>query len=195
MVPTARRCLTSLALLAALAAGTASCGDSDSEADQPAAEASPTASAAEAWASDLCSSLGAWTTTIDQAREQLSEPRDLSVDEVEATSDQVVAASSTLLTQLGSMGAPDTDAGDEAQARLSSLSDDLEAEREVVETAVAEQPSTMQERLQRVSTVTGAAAAMAAEAQSAVADLAALDGAAELQAAFASSDSCQELGR
>jgi hypothetical protein len=190
MVSTARRRLTALVLVAALAAGAASCGDSDS--DEP--EASPTATAAETWASDLCSSIGTWTTTVDEARDQLSKPRELSVDEVEASFDQVAAASSALVTELRGLGAPESDAGDEAEDRLTALADELEAQREVVEGAVAEQPATMQARLEKVSTVTGAAAAMSAEAKSAVDDLKALDGAAELQDAFASSDSCQELG-
>ena len=149
--------------------------------------------AAESWAADVCSTVGAWTTTITDARTTLSTPRDLSVDEIESTFAEVRSATSTLVDELGDLGAPDTEAGDEAQKRIESLSDQMHEQADIVQDASGDPPQGMSELLTRVSTVSGAVAQMIADAQSAIADLRALDGAQELEDAFAGTTSCQDL--
>ena len=94
---------------------------------------------------------------------------------------------------LGDLGAPDTDAGDEAEERISSLSEQLQEQADVVEDAVGEETQGMAERLADVSTVSGAVAQMISDAQAAVADIRTLDGAQELEDAISSASSCQDL--
>lgn len=183
---TARRRLAVLAGLVVGLAVVSGCGESDDG-----AESEPTA--AESWASDLCSSVGAWTTTMRDARSTLSAPRELSVDEVEATFAEVRTATSTLVDGLGDLGAPDTEAGDEAGELVSSLSEDLQAQAALVEDASSDQPQGMADLLARVSTVTGAVSEMVSDTQATVTDIRALDGAQELEDAFASTASCQDL--
>ena len=173
-------------LVAGLALVVSGCGGSDDgSADEH--------TAAESWASDVCSTVGAWTSTVADARETLSSPRDLSANEIEATFAEVGSATSTLVDELGDLGAPDTEAGDEAQERISSLSEQLQTQADVVEEATGDQPQGMGELLARVSTVSGAVAQMISDAQAAVADLRVLDGAQELEDAFASAASCEDL--
>ncbi|WP_244928460.1 hypothetical protein [Nocardioides sp. W7] len=180
------RRLAVLGLLAGLVATGAGCQDSD--------DSSAEATATESWAAELCSNVGEWTTTMDDARTVLSNPSDLSLDDLESTIDQVAGATDELAADLRELDAPDTEAGDEAAARLTSLAQELESQGETVQEATSDEPETAEERLTSVSSVSGAAAAMAAEAKSAVADLRELDGAQELQDAFADAASCQELG-
>jgi hypothetical protein len=176
-------------ILAGLVAGltlvVSGCGGSDDSADEP--------TAAESWASDVCSTVGAWTSTVADARETLSSPRDLSANEIEATFAEVSTATSTLVDDLGGLGAPDTEAGDEAEDRISALSEQLQEQADVVDEATGDQPQGMGELLARVSTVTGAVSQMVSDAQAAVADLRTLDGAQELEDAFASTASCEDL--
>jgi hypothetical protein len=166
-------------------AGCGSDDDGSDSADEP--------TAAETWADDLCSSVGAWTTTMEDARTTLSEPRELSAADLEATVDQVRSATTTLVSDLGELGAPDTEAGDAAEERLTAMSDEIESQSAVVEEAAGSEPENLQQRLERASTVTGAAAAMVSEAKAAIADLGELDGAQELQDAIESTGSCQDL--
>lgn len=183
-----RRRLAAAGLLAALVATGAGCGSDDDggdSADEP--------TAAESWADDLCSSVGAWTTTMEEARTTLSNPRELSAADLEATVDQVRSSTSTLVGDLEGLGAPDTEAGDAAAERLTALSDEMESQSAVVEEAAGSEPETLQQRLERASTVTGAAAAMLSEAKAAVSDLSELDGAQELQDAIEGTASCQDL--
>ncbi len=172
-------------LVAGLALVVSGCGESNDSADEP--------TAAESWASDVCSTVGAWTSTVQDARTTLSTPRDLTVAEIEATFTEVGDATSTLVQELGDLGAPDTEAGDEAQERISSLAEQLQTQADVVEDATSDQPGGGGELLASVSTVTGAVAQMISDAQAAIADLRVLDGAQELEDAFASAASCEEL--
>jgi hypothetical protein len=181
-----RRHLALAGLVTSLVVTAAGCSDSgDGSGDEP--------TAAESWAGDLCSSVGAWTTTIDEARATLANPRELSVTDVQSTIEKVRTSTSTFVSDLGDMGAPDTEAGDAAAQRVSSLSDSLEQQASVMEKAAGTQPDGLEQRLARVSTVSGAAATMASETKKAVSDIRELDGAAELQDAMESSSSCQDL--
>lgn len=176
--------------LAGLAAGltlvASGCGQSDDN-----ASSEPTA--AESWASDVCTTVGAWTTTLQDARETLSSPRDLSAADIESTFAEVRTATSTLVNELDDLGAPDTDAGDQAQERVSSLSEQLQEQAAVIDDASGDQPQGMGELLTRVSTVSGAVAQMISDTQAAVADLRVLDGAQELEDAFKDTASCKDL--
>lgn len=173
-------------LVAAMAVAVTGCGDSD---DGSGSE--PTA--AESWASDMCSTVGAWTTTIADARTALSSPRDLSANEIESTFAEVRTATTTLVEDLGDLGAPDTDAGDEAEERIASLSEQLQEQADIVEDAVGGESQGMAERLAGVSTVSAAVAQMISDAQAAVADIRTLDGAQELEDAISGASSCQDL--
>jgi hypothetical protein len=178
---------TALAGLAAVLALVASgCGQSD---DDTASEPS----AAESWAAPVCTTVGARTTTLKDPKETLSTPRDLSAADIESTFAEVRTATSTLVDELGDLGVPDTDAGDQAEERVSSLSDQLEEQATVVEDASGDQPQGMGELLASVSTVSGAVAQMISDTQAAVADLRALDGAQELEDAFKDTAACQDL--
>ena len=185
-----RRKLVLAGLVVGLPLVVSACGGSDDGSDD-ASGSEPTA--AESWAADVCSTVGSWTTTIADARSKLSTPRDLTANEIEATFAEVRSATSTLVDGLGDLGAPDTEAGDEAEKRMASLSEQLQKQADVVDDAAGDQPQGMGERLARVSTVSGAVATMISDAQKAVADIRALDGAQELEDAFKSTASCQGL--
>ena len=183
---TARHRLVLAGLGATLALVVSGCSESeDGSGSEP--------TAAESWASDVCSTVGAWTTTVKDARATLSTPRDLSVDEIEATFTELRTATSTLVDELGDLGVPDTEAGDEAEERISSLSEQLQDQAAVVDDASGDQPQGMGELLASVSTVSGAVAQMISDTQAAVADLRVLDGAQELEDAFSSAASCEDL--
>lgn len=183
-----RHHLAPAGLAAGLALVLSACGQSD---DGSASE--PTA--AESWASDVCTTVSAWRSTLTDARETLSTPRDLSAAEIEATFTEVRTATSTLVDELAGLGSPDTEAGDEAEERISSLSEQLQEQAAVVEDSSGDQAQGMGELLTRVSTVSGAVAQMISDTQAAVSDLRTLDGAQELEDAFSSAASCQDLTR
>jgi hypothetical protein len=173
-------------LLGTLALGAAGCGDSSDDAEDQ-------QTSAEAWAGDVCSTAADWRAAIDDAQATLTDTGNLSADLIRETVDDVATATATLVTDLSEMGAPDTEAGDEAEARLSSLSDQLQQQEDVISGATDESAGGLQNLLAQVSTVTGAIATMLADVSAAVDDIRRLDGAQELENAFQDSSACQEL--
>jgi methyl-accepting chemotaxis protein len=141
----------------------------------------------------VCSTAADWRAAIDDAQATLTDTGNLSADLIRQTVDDVATATATLVTDLSGMGAPDTEAGDEAEARLSSLSDQLQQQEDVISGATDESAGGLQELLAQVSTVTGAIATMLADVSTAVDDIRRLDGAQELEDAFKDSPACQDL--
>jgi hypothetical protein len=175
-----------VALLGALAVSAVGCGDSsdDQETQQ---------SAAEAWAEEVCSTAADWRTAINDAQVTLTDVSNLGAEAVRGAVDDVAAATTTLVTELGQIGPPDTEAGDAAAAQLSALSDEL-GEQQVVISDATEQPADSPEALlAQVSTVTGAIASMLSAISVSVDHINQLEGAQELRSAFQASSTCQEL--
>jgi hypothetical protein len=176
-------------LVATLAVGAVGCADSGDDQDDQ--EDQPTS--AEAWASDVCSSALEWRGATEDAQAALSDTGNLSADTISEAVDDLAAATATLISELADLGPPDTDAGDEAAAELSSLADQLQ-EQEVAISAATESPQGAQDLLSQVSIVTGAIATVLADISTAVDNIRGLDGAQELENAFKDSSTCQELG-
>lgn len=188
------RRLTTAGLVAGLTLALAACSASDDGADDASGDGSSSEpTAAQSWADDVCSTVGSWTSTIAGARSTLSAPRDLTANEIEATFDEVGSATTTMMSDLDDLGAPDTEAGDEAEARVAVLSEELQKQAQVLHAASGDQPQDVEERLAHVTTVSDAMTAMISETQAAVDDIRALDGGQELEDAFTSTESCQDL--
>jgi hypothetical protein len=176
--------LSSGALLATLVLVSA-CGDSKNGADQP--------SSTEAWAGDVCSTASTWLRTVSDAQASLTDTSNLNADSLRGAFDDIVGATKTLATDLGKLGAPDTQAGDEAKAQLTSLSGQLQQQQGVISDATAQAAGSVQGLLSQVSAVTAAVATMFSDIGTTVDNLRQLQGADELQKAFQDASACQEL--
>jgi hypothetical protein len=178
--------LLGVALLLAFAVSAVGCDDaSDDQEPQP--------SAAEAWADQLCSTAGDWRTAIEDAQVTLTDTSNLSANAVRGAVDDVATATTTLVTELGQIGPPDTEAGDAAAAQLSALSDALGEQQAVISDTRDQPADSAQALLAQVSTVTGAIASMLSAISVSVDNISQLDGAQELRSAFQASSACQEL--
>jgi hypothetical protein len=176
--------LASGALLATLVLSSA-CGDSSDDQDQP--------SSAEAWAGQVCSIGSNWLSAVSDAQATLTDTSNLNADALSGAFDDVAGATETLVTNLGKLGAPDTEAGDQAQAQVSSLSDQLQQQQSVISTATDQTTGSVQGLLAQVSTVTAAVATMLSDIGKAIDNIRQLQGADELEKAFQDASSCQDL--
>ena len=184
-VHAARRHLARLVVVAVLALA-AGCGGSDGEQQQP----EPTA--AEAWADEVCSTVTTWQAAVAHSRAMLKDAANLSANDVRHALTFAADATRTFITDLKDTGAPDTEAGQAAAEQLSTLSDQLQEQADVVARA-AEGSDTLPEMLASVSEVSKAFSTMVTDTTTAVENIRGLDGAAELESAFADSTSCQQL--
>jgi hypothetical protein len=172
-------------VVAVLVMATAACGSSDEGDDQQ--------STTEAWADDICSTVGAWKAVIAEAQATLSDTGNLSANAVHDAFSSVVTATDTFVTDLKDVGAPDTETGDEAEQQLSALYDQLVEQESIIEDATNQDSGTLNQLLAQVSIVTGALSTMITDAVAAVDNLRQLEGAAELENAFNSAPQCQDL--
>jgi len=177
-----RRHLAELGLVAVLALATG-CGGSES--DQQ--------TAAEAWADDVCSTVSDWKGALEDAQTTLSDPANLSANDVKDALESVSTATSAFIDDLNGIGPPDTEAGRAAQEQLSTLSGQLQQQADVVTRTLNQSSANLQELLAQVSTVSGALSTMVTDAVTAVENIRQLDGADELESAFQDSSTCQEL--
>jgi type I site-specific restriction endonuclease len=182
-----RRHLAGLGLVAVLALA-AGCGSDGEQQQQP----QPTAT--EAWADDVCSSVSSWKAAVDHSESMLSHPANLSANDVRHALSFVSTATSKFVSELKDVGPPDTEAGQAAEAELSTLSDQLQQQADIVTRTLDESSGSLQELLAQVSSVSGALSTMVTDTTTAVENIRQLDGADELESAFQDSSACQGLG-
>jgi methyl-accepting chemotaxis protein len=165
--------------VAALALGASACGGDD---EVP---------AAQQWAGDLCSAVDTWRDAISSATASVtSNP---SREGLESAADDVTSATETLVDDLRDLGAPDTEAGEQARAAADELADSAESSRETIENAVDEVSGTSG-LLEAVSTVSATISQMSSQLLQTLDDLRSLgDADDELREAFQDAPACDGL--
>lgn len=181
-----RRQLARLALVGALALTTGCGGSSDGEQQ-------PQQTATEAWADDVCSSVSNWIVSVEHSQAMLGDKSNLTAGNVRHALKFVADATSAFVADLKDIGPPDTEAGQAAAQQLSTLSDELQKQSDVVTSALDQSSGNLQELLAQLSAVSGALSTMVADTTKSVNDIRQLDGAAELESAFQDSPTCQQL--
>jgi hypothetical protein len=166
-------------LLLALAAtlGLAGCGGDDE-------------SSAEGWANDVCSSLSAWLTDIDEAVQSLTEGGlSTEQEDIEAAVDQIGDATDNLANDLEELGPPETEGGEQARTEIESLATTLRSEVETVQQSVDSDEGA----LSVTSTVSMSISTAATAVQSTLNDLEGVDPGGELRDGFENADECDSF--
>lgn len=174
-------CLAFGALVVVLAVS--GCGGSDT-------------SAAEGWASDVCSSVSTWKTSIQQittdAANAIAKPG-ATRDEATNAVQKGVDATQKLVDDLKALGAPDTPEGAQAKDDLDTFTTDTQETIDGVKSALADIPSGAG-LAEIVTQLSGQAATLQqalTSGQQLVATLQDLGG--DLKKGFEQADSCKEL--
>ena len=103
-----------LPLLAALVLAAGCGGDGDDE------------SSAQAWADDFCSASADWRTSLEDIVGQFQSPSDLDVDSVQAAVDDGLDATESFVNEVDELGAPETEAGQEAAGIVDSMTSSIQ---------------------------------------------------------------------
>ena len=175
-----KRALGTFAVVGALVVAIG-CGSSSDES---------TASAAEAWASDVCTAITTWQTTIGLTVDSVT--TDPSRASIETAVNDARAATDEFVQTLDELGAPETDAGDAARQSLGDLSTGLSDDVETIQGAL-ENTSSISGIRGAVTTVAATLSAMGDKIDSTFSDLQDLDAGDEVKQAFADSPDCEEL--
>ena len=149
-----------------------------------------------AWAESVCTDLADWRESITSLADVSGET--LTPDLLREKLDEADSATTTLVSDLRALGAPDLEAGDELEQELQSSVDDLESSYDDLKSAADEAAdASAGEFIQQLSGLASQFSAFLAEIQSTVDMLQNADVAdeakTELQQAFADAPSCQSL--
>jgi hypothetical protein len=170
-----------VAVIALLAAG---CGGSS---DSASSDTTPT----EEWADGLCSSISTWTSSLTSIVDTLK-GGDLTKDSLTSAVDEAKSATETFTTSLSDLGKPDTEAGQEAKDSVDKLVTDVQADVTEIEDAV-DGASGVAGVIAAVPTITATLSKAGEQVSSTLTGFQDLDAKGELESAFKSSSSCQDL--
>jgi hypothetical protein len=145
-------------------------------------------SSATDWANGLCSAITQWTESVQETSASL-QGGNLSEDSLKDAADDFKSATQEFVDEVRGLGAPDTEAGDEAKEQLDELADSVDENIKELEDAVEGDSGLAA----TVSAVTGALAAMGQQLAAAFSSLEQLDAGGELEDAFRDAESCDEL--
>jgi ABC-type transporter Mla subunit MlaD len=166
-----------LLLLSVVAAG---CGGDDN------------ASSAESWASDVCTELDTWATSVSTTiRNLMAKGTSVRGADLRAAANQASSATSDLVDGLKDIGPPDTDSGDEAQQQVNQLADQLRQHSDEVRSEVESAPSTITGLVSAGQAVLAQIGTAADQVKSTLTSLQQLGG--DLRDGIEQSDACTDL--
>jgi hypothetical protein len=148
-------------------------------------------SSATEWAGDVCSAITTWTDSITSTTDSLR-GGNLGEEALTSAVDDLADATSDFVDDVRGLGAPDTEAGEQAKESLDQLADDADENLSTVQKAVddASGPSGI---VTAITAISGAVSTMGQQFSSTLAELQQLDPGGELETAFNEADSCDEL--
>jgi hypothetical protein len=165
--------LAALALFAAGCGGNGNGGDSTTD-----------------WVNDFCGAIADWGDSLQSATEPL-EGGNISRETLRQTADDIQSSTQEFTDDLQDLGAPDIEAGQEAQELLNGLDEELDDDLQEIQTAVENaNPGNI---LNTVSTVSNTLGAMAQQIASTFEELGQLDAADELEQAFDDAENCDQV--
>jgi len=138
-----------------------------------------------AWANDLCSAVTTFRDSVQKTANSFSD--NVSQAGFKDASQEVKDATDTFVTETKKLGAPDTDAGQQAKETVDTLSTQLRADLETVENASGAG------LVQTLSVVSTALTTAKTQVKTAFDQLESLDAQGELSDAFKQASACDSL--
>jgi len=175
-----RQAIAFIALAASLALAAAGCGGSDEPSEE---------SATVEWADGFCTAITTWSDELKQATAELTSP---SQDSLDQAANDVRTSTQQLVDDLKSLGAPDTESGQEVKDALDELATTLDDGDAEIEEAT-EGVSGLTDLPAAITTITTTLSAMGTAFSSTFQTIEDADVKGELQDAFEQADSCSDI--
>ena len=145
-------------------------------------------SSAEDWANGLCTAITDWTESV-QATSNSLKSGDLSESSLRDAAEDFGGATEEFVDDVRDLGAPDTEAGEQAKEEIDKLADSVDENAAEIDEAV-EGGGNLGET---VSAVTQALATMGQQLAATFTALEELDAGSELEDAFRDAEACDDL--
>jgi hypothetical protein len=177
--PKALLAISSLAVLAFLAAGCGGGGGGSSNTES-----------AQDWADGVCSAINTWTDSLRSASASVS-GGNLSQNSLTQSATDLKDATAQLKDDLSGLGKPDISSGDQAKESIDTLSGNIQHGVDKIEGAIKDAQSGG--LVNTLTTVTSTISTMGTQVQTTFSDLEKLDPKGELESAFKNASSCKSL--
>lgn len=174
--------------VAALAVAAAGCGGSDNASDTTTTEATPAAE----WADGFCTAISTWKTDVTSVKDEFTDLSSFSEDSLKSATDDIQTATDQLVENLKSIGAPDTESGQEVKDSIDELASTLDTQLADIQTSVDDAsgltalPGAIQDVLSSLS-------AMSTAFSSTLSTIGDADVQGELKDALEASPACDDL--
>ena len=157
------------------------------------ADATPAAeTASEAWASSVCGALATWEDSINTITTDFSDG--ISKDVVTEKVDDAGKATQDLVASLRDVGAPETDAGQDAKMAIEQFADELGSGVDSIKADVQDLADSGAGGVASgVTDIATQLSTLIADGQATLGDIQGLDAAEELRAAIENDETCQSL--
>ena len=83
-------------------------------------------SSTEAWTNDFCSASADWRSSLEDVVGQFQSPSDLDADSIQGAIDDGLEATESFVDEVESLGAPETEAGQEVAGILDSMTSSIQ---------------------------------------------------------------------
>jgi methyl-accepting chemotaxis protein len=83
-------------------------------------------SSTEAWSNDFCSASADWRSSLEDIVSQFQSPSDLDADSIQGAVDDGLEATESFVDEVESLGAPETEAGQEVAGILDSMTSSIQ---------------------------------------------------------------------
>ncbi len=145
-------------------------------------------SSSEAWVSDFCSAAADWRTSLEDIVGQFQSPSDLDVDSVQAAVDDGLDATESFVNEVDELGAPETEAGQEAAGIVDSMTSSIQATADDLRSTI-EGADSLQDLIAQAGPATAQIGELEQELQSSLDELENLD-TGELGSELESNEDC-----
>jgi hypothetical protein len=169
------------AVLVAAVGVAAGCGGSDDETD-------PTA----AWAGDFCSAVSAWQDELESITSQFSDLSNLNEDALRTAAEDAESATQTFVDELQSLGAPETESGEEVKSSIDDLTSTLDTEVAEIRSTV-DGVSGLADVPGAISTISTSLSALSTAFSQTLQTIESADAGDELETALEDSPECDSL--
>ena len=173
-----------VASVSALALAATGCGGDDSSSSE--------ATAADEWAEGLCTAVTDLRTSLQEVVDEVTNVSSFSSDTIDEARDDVRAATETFRDDVGDLGTPDTESGEEAKQAVDDFSSTLESESQDIESTIdgisglSDLPSAAQDASASLASVYAALSTMLASIRTG-------DAQDELETAFENAEACDDI--
>jgi ABC-type transporter Mla subunit MlaD len=165
---------TALVLVAVLAAG---CGGDDE-------------SASEEWVSGLCSAAADWRSSLEDTVSQFQNPSDLTAESLRSAVEDGLDSTETFLDEVRSLGAPETEAGQEASQIVDSMATDVQSTADDLRETFESSGDSLTDLIGKVSAAGTQITQMGQDVRSSLDELQNLEGGDELRDEIDSNEDC-----